>query len=141
MKCLICGCTQSCGCYHNIKGPCAWHADKLCTHCANPELFLETLRRPKSLAALPALTPFALRAALLALGHNCIISNKYARGVGTYSVMLKFAHGDNTAAVESFIAIMKAWFPHHDHMAPGTGTFYVRLDQSLPQLQAKGEWP
>ena len=103
------------------------------------EIFLNAVR-PVANTKHVAMTPYTLRQALLKLGFNCIVSDKYAKGIGNHAVHLKFSQVDNTAAAEAFARVMKAWFPHHEELGPGKGVIYVRLDQSRPQLEARGEW-
>jgi len=35
--CAICGCTEANACTDELRGPCHWVGDRLCSHCAQPD--------------------------------------------------------------------------------------------------------
>lgn len=36
-SCAVCGCTELNACVDELRGPCHWVADRLCSHCAQPD--------------------------------------------------------------------------------------------------------
>lgn len=35
--CAVCGCTEDSACHDELRGNCWWEADRLCSHCAQPD--------------------------------------------------------------------------------------------------------
>lgn len=35
--CAVCGCTETAACHDELRGPCWWESERLCSHCAQPD--------------------------------------------------------------------------------------------------------
>jgi hypothetical protein len=140
MNCIICGCHWHCACSHSTAGNCHWHVPGLCSHCADPKIFVDALRPLKNVKyrILP-LTPTLLKNALASLGLHVVITahkNK-KRYKGTFSVddvyEIMCVQGDR----EKYTAIIKAWFPNCEQWdIKEEGVYLIKPSETLPQIEA-----
>jgi hypothetical protein len=128
-SCIICGCTYHSACQHPTVGPCSWHSDGLCSHCADPKIFLEAIRPIQNLQSCTRMDAYVLRTALKQMEIKVIVSSKYSP-MSTHAVhFIDSSLGDT----EGFVAIIKAWFPFSEQISDKQ--FYVNLSQSRMVLE------
>lgn len=108
MKCIICGCNYYMACQHPTVGPCSWHAADLCSHCADPELFLEAQRPAINLTRVPLHDSRLLKRALSLVGLKTSI-HQHPIDQESFEVNLK-QECYQEDLIQKFHDVMDAWF-------------------------------